>query len=108
MNTTNILIAGINIQLVSPQTIMCPGDLNAGGQFVKASDWPKIRLRPLRSEDGEPPVYRWLIPDHVDTTASNTLAAYDRFRVDKRPLDTAQARLGANNENLSLQDHSMR
>ena len=50
---------------------------------MKASDWPKIRLRPLRSEDGEPPVYRWLIPDHVDTTASNTLAAYDRFRVDK-------------------------
>ena len=64
---------------------MCPGDLNAGGQFVKASDWPRIRLRPLRSEGGEPPVYRWLIPDHVDTTASNTLAAYDRFRViDKR------------------------
>ena len=27
----------------------------------------------------EKEVYSWLIPDHVDTTATNTLAAYDRF-----------------------------
>ena len=59
------------------EDIMIAGDLNAGGQFVKASDWPRIRLRPRRS-DGETPLYSWLIPDHMDTTASNTLAAYDR------------------------------
>ena len=40
--------------------------------FIKASDWSDIRLR--RG-------YDWLIPDHVDTTATNTLAAYDRIVV---------------------------
>ena len=69
---------------------------------MKASDWPRIRLRPLRSEDGEPPVYRWLIPDHVDTTASNTLAAYDRSQL-RGPwiIDSAKT------DHMLLQDHSL-
>ncbi len=51
------------------------GDLNAGGSYVPTSAWPSIRSR-LRPEDG----VRWLIPDHVDTTASDgTNAAYDRI-----------------------------
>ena len=53
------------------EDIMIAGDLNAGGQFIRQSDWAKCRLRQAG--------YTWLIPDHVDTTASNTLAAYDRF-----------------------------
>ena len=53
------------------EDIMIAGDLNAGGQFIRQSDWSKCRLRQAG--------YTWLIPDHVDTTASNTLAAYDRL-----------------------------
>lgn len=49
------------------------GDFNAGGDYVKNSDWPKIRLRSDKKK------YHWLIKDHVDTTATNTLAAYDRI-----------------------------
>jgi len=55
------------------EDIMIAGDLNAGGQFIRQSDWAKCRLRQAG--------YTWLIPDHVDTTASNTLAAYDRIIV---------------------------
>ena len=57
--------------------ILIAGDLNAGGQFVKQSDWKDCRLRRLDSSGDQ--VYRWLIPDHMDTTATNTLAAYDRI-----------------------------
>ena len=52
------------------------GDLNAGGQYVKISDLEKSRLRNVMNEEKQ--VYSWLIQDHVDTTATNTLAAYDR------------------------------
>lgn len=47
------------------------GDLNASGQYIKSRDWETNRLRGAE--------YNWLIPDHVDTTATNTLAAYDRL-----------------------------
>ena len=69
---------------------------------MKASDWARIRLRPLRSEDGEPPVYRWLIPDHVDTTASNTLAAYDRLQL-RGPWILGSAKT----DHMLFQDHSL-
>jgi len=49
------------------------GDLNASGQYIKSRDWETNRLRGAE--------YNWLIPDHVDTTATNTLAAYDRIIV---------------------------
>ncbi len=53
--------------------ILILGDLNAGGSYVTNSDWSKIRLRNLKSN------FHWLIPDHVDTTATNSIAAYDRI-----------------------------
>ena len=59
--------------------IMIAGDLNAGGTFVKQSDWRNCKLR--RADSGGQLRYRWLIADHVDTTATNTLAAYDRLIV---------------------------
>ena len=46
------------------------GDFNASGAYVKTKDWQTNRLRGSEFE--------WLIPDHMDTTATNTLAAYDR------------------------------
>ena len=53
--TTNVLIAG---------------DLNASRPYVY--DWDKC---PLRDEKK----YEWYIKDHVDTTATGTMAAYDRI-----------------------------
>ena len=53
--TTNVLIAG---------------DLNASRPYVY--DWEKC---PLRDEKK----YEWYIKDHVDTTATGTMAAYDRI-----------------------------
>ena len=52
--TTNILIAG---------------DLNASRPYVY--DWDKSPLRDKK--------YEWYIKDHVDTTATGTMAAYDRI-----------------------------
>ena len=54
------------------------GDLNAGGQFVRPRDWVRCRLRAHDLSAGDT-VYHWLVPDHMDTTATNTLAAYDRY-----------------------------
>ena len=66
---------------MSSENVVIAGDLNAGGTFVKPADWAQCRLR------GEE--YSWLIPDHLDTTATNTLAAYDRQDLDTLcPFDT--------------------
>jgi len=51
--------------------IIILGDLNASGPYIRTRDWETNRLR--KSE------FNWLIPDHMDTTATNTLAAYDRI-----------------------------
>eukprot|EP00088_Acartia_fossae_P043967 TRINITY_DN4655_c0_g1_i1.p1 TRINITY_DN4655_c0_g1~~TRINITY_DN4655_c0_g1_i1.p1 ORF type:complete len:469 (-),score=97.58 TRINITY_DN4655_c0_g1_i1:130-1536(-) len=51
--------------------IVILGDLNASGPYLKTRDWETNRLRG--------PTFQWLIPDHIDTTATNTLAAYDRI-----------------------------
>ena len=51
--------------------IVILGDLNASGPYLKTRDWETNRLRG--------PTFQWLIPDHIDTTATNTLAAYDRL-----------------------------
>ncbi len=48
------------------------GDLNAGGSYVSASDWSRIRTRTSAK-------YHWLIPDWLDTTATNSSVAYDRI-----------------------------
>jgi len=53
--------------------IIILGDLNASGPYIRTRDWEKNRLRNTR--------FNWLIPDHMDTTATNTLAAYDRIIV---------------------------
>ena len=58
------------VRRMSSENVVIAGDLNAGGTFVKPADWNRCRLR------GEE--YSWLIADHQDTTATNTLAAYDR------------------------------
>ncbi|XP_021005450.1 deoxyribonuclease-1-like 2 isoform X1 [Mus caroli] len=50
------------------------GDFNADCKYVKEHDWPSIRLR--SSE-----VFKWLIPDSVDTTVGNSDCAYDRIVV---------------------------
>ena len=59
------------------------GDLNAGGQYVPSSSWPSLRSRltTTTTKRGRPDfAFRWLIPDHADTTASDsTNAAYDRI-----------------------------
>uniref|UniRef100_A0A4W5K898 Endonuclease/exonuclease/phosphatase domain-containing protein n=1 Tax=Hucho hucho TaxID=62062 RepID=A0A4W5K898_9TELE len=47
------------------------GDFNAGCSYVSGSDWQRIRLF---TDDR----YHWLIPDHADTTVSNTDCPYDR------------------------------
>ena len=64
---------------MSSENVVIAGDLNAGGTFVKPTDWAKCRLR------GEG--YSWLIADHQDTTATNTLAAYDRQEPALEPSD---------------------
>ena len=56
---------------MSAKNIIILGDFNAGGTYIRSQDWEKNRLRG--------PGFTWLIPDHVDTTATNTLAAYDRL-----------------------------
>ena len=53
--TTNVLIAG---------------DLNASRPYVY--DWDKSPMRDAKK-------YEWYIKDHVDTTATGTMAAYDRI-----------------------------
>ncbi|XP_041603570.1 deoxyribonuclease-1-like 2 isoform X2 [Vulpes lagopus] len=50
------------------------GDFNADCNYVRARDWPSVRLR--SSE-----VFKWLIPDSADTTVGNSDCAYDRIVV---------------------------
>lgn len=57
-----------------PQDILFLGDFNADCKYVRAQDWPAIRLR--SSE-----VFKWLIPDSADTTVGNSDCAYDRIVV---------------------------
>ncbi|XP_013925582.1 PREDICTED: deoxyribonuclease-1-like [Thamnophis sirtalis] len=52
--------------------VLLLGDFNAGCNYVRAEDWPSIRLR--SSKD-----FQWLIPDTADTTVTNTICAYDRI-----------------------------
>ena len=47
------------------------GDFNADCSYVKASDWPNIRLR----QDSR---FLWVTGDELDTTITNTDCAYDR------------------------------
>ncbi|KAI4531489.1 hypothetical protein MG293_018003 [Ovis ammon polii] len=54
--------------------ILFLGDFNADCKYVRAQDWPVIRLR--SSE-----VFKWLIPDSADTTVGNSDCAYDRIVV---------------------------
>lgn len=58
----------------APQDILFLGDFNADCKYVRAQDWPAIRLR--SSE-----VFKWLIPDSADTTVGNSDCAYDRIVV---------------------------
>uniref|UniRef100_A0AAZ3SFV2 Deoxyribonuclease n=1 Tax=Oncorhynchus tshawytscha TaxID=74940 RepID=A0AAZ3SFV2_ONCTS len=51
--------------------IVLLGDFNAGCRYVSGSDWQLIRLFTDHR-------YHWLIPDHADTTVSNTDCPYDR------------------------------
>ncbi|XP_038125168.1 deoxyribonuclease-1-like [Cyprinodon tularosa] len=52
--------------------IVLLGDFNAGCTYVTRRDWAKIRLFADKS-------FRWLIPDTVDTTVSNSGCPYDRI-----------------------------
>lgn len=47
------------------------GDFNAGCSFVRAGDWPHIRLRSSHA-------LQWLIPDSADTTVGPSVCPYDR------------------------------
>lgn len=60
------------VDKLGTKNVIIMGDFNAGGTFVRPADWETNRLR----QDSE---YVWLIADHLDTTATNTLAAYDRI-----------------------------
>ena len=55
------------------KNVILLGDFNAGGTYIRSQDWETNRLR------GDE--FNWLIPDHMDTTTTNTLAAYDRLRL---------------------------
>ncbi|XP_023335778.1 deoxyribonuclease-1 isoform X2 [Eurytemora carolleeae] len=55
------------------KNVILLGDFNAGGTYIRSQDWETNRLR------GDE--FNWLIPDHMDTTTTNTLAAYDRIVV---------------------------
>ncbi|XP_072549016.1 deoxyribonuclease-1-like [Salminus brasiliensis] len=52
--------------------ILLLGDFNAGCTYIKAKDWPNIRLYTDKS-------YHWLIPDTADTTVTHTTCPYDRI-----------------------------
>jgi len=58
-------------ETLGAKNVIILGDFNAGGAYIRSQDWEKNRLRG--------PGFTWLIPDHMDTTATNTLAAYDRI-----------------------------
>ena len=52
------------------QNVIILGDFNASRPYIK--DWQGNALK-------NNPDYHWLIQDHVDTTATGTLASYDRI-----------------------------
>ncbi|XP_075420560.1 deoxyribonuclease-1-like 2 [Tenrec ecaudatus] len=52
--------------------ILFLGDFNADCNYVRAQDWPSIRLRSSQ-------IFKWLIPDSADTTVGNSDCAYDRI-----------------------------
>ncbi|XP_042294167.1 deoxyribonuclease-1-like isoform X2 [Sceloporus undulatus] len=54
------------------EDVLFLGDFNADCSFVRAEDWPHIRLRTSGA-------FQWLIPDASDTTVSHTDCAYDRL-----------------------------
>ncbi|XP_066498381.1 deoxyribonuclease-1 [Hoplias malabaricus] len=56
----------------STNDVLLLGDFNAGCNYIKDKDWPKIRLYSDKS-------YHWLIPDTADTTVSHTTCPYDRI-----------------------------
>lgn len=58
----------------SSQDMLFLGDFNADCSYVRAHDWPGIRLR--SSE-----IFKWLIPDSADTTVGKSDCAYDRIVV---------------------------
>ena len=58
-------------ETLGAKNVIILGDFNAGGAYIRSQDWEKNRLRG--------PGFTWLIPDHMDTTATNTLSAYDRL-----------------------------
>ena len=60
------------VDKLDTKNVIIMGDFNAGGTYVRPSDWESNRLR---QDCG----YKWLIADYMDTTATNTLAAYDRI-----------------------------
>uniref|UniRef100_A0A673ZD94 Deoxyribonuclease I n=1 Tax=Salmo trutta TaxID=8032 RepID=A0A673ZD94_SALTR len=69
--------------------IVLLGDFNAGCRYVSGSDWQQIRLF---TDDR----YHWLIPDHADTTVSNTDCPYDRSETPmKHSSGSAQSKLFA-------------
>lgn len=65
---------GLSPGFAAPQDLLFLGDFNADCSYVRAQDWPAIRLR--SSE-----VFKWLIPDSADTTVGNSDCAYDRIVV---------------------------
>jgi endonuclease/exonuclease/phosphatase family metal-dependent hydrolase len=60
------------INLWNLQDFIIGGDLNAGCTYVKAADWPNIRLR----QDSR---FLWTIGDNIDTTSTTTVCPYDRL-----------------------------
>jgi hypothetical protein len=56
------------------------GDLNCDKPYVRASDWPKLKLAHER--------YMWFIKQGMDTMATKTDAAYDRIIMDCRFRDS--------------------
>jgi len=61
-------------QEVGHPEVLILGDLNAGGTYFSGKEATSCRAR-------SHPDFHWLIPDHIDTTATSTLAAYDRIIV---------------------------
>ncbi len=65
----------LTITCIILQDIIIGGDFNAGGKYVRDSDWDNIRLR----TDTER--FHWVIGDDVDTTIAGKAdepIAYDR------------------------------
>ena len=73
MNKTSPSFNVFNINLyfrTRTTNVLIAGDLNASRPYVY--DWDKSPMRDAKK-------YEWYIKDHVDTTATGTMAAYDRI-----------------------------